>query len=556
MDYKVFYRKYRPKNFNELVGQDSIKDVLINSIKLKKLAHAYIFTGPRGTGKTSTAKIFAKTLNCLNNNSGISCDDCEMCKTYVDSADIIEIDAASNNGVDEIRTLRDSVKIAPYSSKYKVYIIDEVHMLSNSAWNALLKTLEEPPGHVLFILATTEINKIPETVMSRCQRFDFSKIPTNLMFEHLKNICINENMNITDDALQEIVKLSNGCLRDALSFLDKISKFEGTINISLIEDNFGILSSTKLNDLYIYIYNNDKSKVNSKLEEISNSGITPMNFINEFVEYLLNKIINNEYENYNEMNNIKELIYKLNSIILNFNSVVNPFTLIKVELITTNYFPGNKNVDISRDYEINNKDYIEKKVENVNKKSKVDVEFVNNTNINVDNNIFNTEKVMQEEIKEHTNNNLGIDYLKKIRINNSFVNPAKELKIEFMNLWKSLLDKMNIENEFNILGYVENGNIEVVSTTNVIFSFKSMSDSIIFNKNLLSIENKYNEEYNKTYKFIGLSQEEWNVEKQQFINNKNKKYEYIDEEKQEIKEDIKTKDIAEDIFGEDIIEIK
>ena len=549
MDYKVFYRKYRPKNFNELVGQDSIKDVLINSIKLKKLAHAYIFTGPRGTGKTSTAKIFAKTLNCLNNNSGISCDECEMCKSCVDSADIIEIDAASNNGVDEIRTLRDSVKITPYSSKYKVYIIDEVHMLSNSAWNALLKTLEEPPSHVIFILATTEINKIPETVMSRCQRFDFSKIPTNLMFEHLNNICINENMNITDDALHEIVKLSNGCLRDALSFLDKISKFDGIIDINLIEDNFGVLSSTKLNDLYSFIYNNDKSNVNNKLDEISNSGITPMNFINEFVEFLLNKIINNEYANFNEMNNIKELIYKLNSIILNFNSVVNPFILIKVELITTNYFPGNKNVDISRNCEINNMGNTENKVKNVNDKLNIEDDFINNTNINV-------EEVTQEEIKKENNNCLGIDNLKKIRINNSFVNPAKDLKLEFINLWKSLLDKMNIENEFNILGYVENGNVEVVSTSNVIFSFKSMSDSIIFNKNLLSIENKYNETYNKNYKFIGLSQDEWNVEKQLFINNKNKKYEYIDEDKQEIKEDIKTKDIAEDIFGEDIIEIK
>ena len=253
MDYKVFYRKYRPKNFLELVGQDNIKNILINSIKLNKIAHAYIFTGPRGTGKTSTAKIFAKTLNCLNNSSGVSCDECEMCKTYNESADIIEIDAASNNGVEEIRTLRDSVKIAPYNSKYKIYIIDEVHMLSNSAWNAFLKTLEEPPSHVIFILATTEINKIPETVMSRCQRFDFTKIPEVKMTEHLKNICAKEDIQITDEALHEIVKLSNGCLRDALSYLDKISKFDCEIDSKLIEDNFGIISDTKLKELYYYI---------------------------------------------------------------------------------------------------------------------------------------------------------------------------------------------------------------------------------------------------------------------------------------------------------------
>ena len=344
MDYKVFYRKYRPKNFNELVGQDSIKDILVNSIKLNKIAHAYIFTGPRGTGKTSTAKIFAKTLNCIDNSNGVSCDLCDMCKSYNESADIIEIDAASNNGVEEIRSLRDSVKIAPYNSKYKVYIIDEVHMLSNSAWNAFLKTLEEPPRHVIFILATTEINKIPDTVMSRCQRFDFTKIPQNLMLEHLSNICKKENINITNEALNEISKLSNGCLRDALSYLDKISKYNIEITVDLIEENFGILNTAKLENLFNSIDNGNVKEINNLLDEISVSGITPLNFINEFVEYLLNKIINGET---NKVNDIKELIYKLNNLIINFNSVVNPFTLIKVELISLNYFPGNNFVDIS-----------------------------------------------------------------------------------------------------------------------------------------------------------------------------------------------------------------
>ena len=339
MDYKVFYRKYRPSNFDELVGQDSIREILVNSIKTGRIAHAYIFTGPRGTGKTSTAKIFAKTLNCISPVDGVSCNNCEACVNYTESADIIEIDAASNNGVEEIRTLRDSVKIAPYSSKYKVYIIDEVHMLSNSAWNAFLKTLEEPPSHVIFILATTEINKIPETVMSRCQRFDFSKIPSNKMKNHLLNICKLENVNIEDDALDEIIKLSNGCLRDALSYLDKVSKFGDKITISLVQDNFGSISVSTLDNLYSSIKDNNRENISSIIDSVANLGLTPLNFIGEFVDYLLNKLLSNKIYSYDDILQLKDLIFKLNKITSNFNSIVNPFTLIKVELITLNYFP-------------------------------------------------------------------------------------------------------------------------------------------------------------------------------------------------------------------------
>ena len=169
MAYKVLYRKYRPQNFNDLYGQDSIKEILKDSIINNKLAHAYCFNGPRGTGKTSTAKLFAKAINCENAKDGIACGECNSCKNFNENPDIIEIDAASNNGVEEIRELRDNVKILPSNSKYKIYIIDEVHMLSQSAWNAFLKTLEEPPKHVIFILATTEIQKVPITVLSRCQ---------------------------------------------------------------------------------------------------------------------------------------------------------------------------------------------------------------------------------------------------------------------------------------------------------------------------------------------------------------------------------------------------
>lgn len=531
MDYKVFYRKYRPKNFNELIGQDNIKEILSNSIKLNRIAHAYIFTGPRGTGKTSTAKIFAKTLNCLNNNSGISCDECEMCKSYNDSPDIIEIDAASNNGVEEIRNLRDSVNISPYSSKYKIFIIDEVHMLSNSAWNAFLKTLEEPPSHVIFILATTEINKIPETVMSRCQRFDFSKISSDVMFNHLTNICQIENIDITESALREIVRLSNGCLRDALSDLDKISKYDVKITNEIIEENFGLLTMTKLSNLYDAIVNNDVNDINIIIDDIINNGITPLNFVNEYVNFLLNKIVNNEYKNYDELSFIKNLIYKINSLVSNFNSFVNPFTLIKVELLT-NYFPGNNFVNISREIE------------------------------NHEKNVISCNKVLERkyDVKENINENyinLNVDKIKNIRVNNSFVDASKENKKRFTDLWKKMCNNLTVENNYNILGYFVNLSIEVVSSTNVIFSFPNINDAILFNNNVNIIEEYFNNVNNNVYKFIALSNDEWQLEKNKFISEKNKKYEYIDESILTVDEkEIKNKNVAEDIFGNDIIEIR
>ena len=522
MDYKVFYRKYRPTSFNELIGQDSIKEILVNSIKTNKIAHAYIFTGPRGTGKTSTAKIFAKTLNCINNSSGVSCNDCEMCKSYNESVDIIEIDAASNNGVEEIRSLRDNVKVAPYNSKYKVYIIDEVHMLSNSAWNAFLKTLEEPPSHVIFILATTELNKIPETVKSRCQIFSFNKIKENVMEEYLNDICIKESINIDSDAIREIVKLSNGCLRDALSYLDKISKYNNKIDIKFLESSFGIINKNTLEDLYKNIINKDIKKISSNLDYISDTGITPLNFINSFVDYLLEKIISKNNMDYNEMTFIKMIVNSLNNIISSFNSVLNPFILIKIELITLNYFPGNNLED--NNIEISKQETKE------------------------------TDSIIEEQNKINNEAN-NFETLKSIRINNSFVDASKDLKEDFLDKWKKLVSKLKIKDDNNILGFIENSKVEVVSKTNVIYSCKTNNEAIIFNNNLDLIESLINDDGNSQYRVICLSNEEWNNEKKKFINNKEKKYEYIKEEKNIIQES-EALDIANDVFGDKIVEMR
>ena len=229
MSYQALYRVYRPQTFAALIGQDAISQTLLNALRFNRLAHAYLFCGPRGTGKTSTSKILAKAVNCLDPQDGEPCNHCENCRAINEDRflDVIEIDAASNRGIDEIRTIREQVRFTPSMGKRKVYIIDEVHMLTTEAFNALLKTLEEPPEHVLFILATTDPQKVPKTVLSRTQRFDFHRIPTPVLMQHLQEIAEEENIAIAEDALAIIAKSAAGGMRDAISLLDQTIAFAG-----------------------------------------------------------------------------------------------------------------------------------------------------------------------------------------------------------------------------------------------------------------------------------------------------------------------------------------
>ena len=273
MNYKVLYRKYRPQDFNSVVGQEFTTRLLKNTIKDGKISHAYIFTGPRGTGKTSSARIFAKAINCLNPIDGNPCNNCEMCKNFNDNPDIIEIDAASNNGVDEMRELINNIRLAPNNSKYKVYIIDEFHMLSTSAFNALLLTLEEPPANVVFILATTDIQNVPITILSRCQRFDFKLISYDVLIERLTYICTQEKINITPEAISEIAYLSSGGLRDALSLLDQISSMDGLITDDMVSNMFGSISSKKVKQIINIIDDNNGSLLIESIEKFKANGI-------------------------------------------------------------------------------------------------------------------------------------------------------------------------------------------------------------------------------------------------------------------------------------------
>lgn len=293
MEYQVLARKWRPKTFNDMIGQEHITKTIQNALIRNKLAHAYLFVGPRGIGKTTIARVLAKAFNCKNAPVKEPCDQCISCKSINDgnSIDIIEIDGASNNGVDNVRNLREEALYAPVNSKYKVYIIDEVHMLSTSAWNALLKILEEPPAHVKFIFATTEAHKIPPTAISRCQRFDLRKIPLNLIIRQLEKISSSEGVKMGKEAIRAIAQSADGGMRDALSLTDQMIAFHSSDDSEEISENevlaiFGIISSSQKENLVKAILTNDYSTLIFELNKLAQQGKNLEQLFYDIVDFI------------------------------------------------------------------------------------------------------------------------------------------------------------------------------------------------------------------------------------------------------------------------------
>ena len=315
MGYTALYRKFRPLNFEEIVGQEHITRTLKNQIIANRVGHAYLFNGGRGTGKTSAAKILARAINCLNPKDGEPCNECEICKGAINGSltDIVEMDAASNNSVEDIRSIREEVNFLPTKAKYRVYIIDEVHMLSTGAFNALLKTLEEPPEHVKFILATTEPQKLPATILSRCQRFDFKRISNNNIIKRLKIVCSKSNIEITDEALNTIAVLSEGAMRDALSILERcIQDGENKIDEDKIKDLVGIPKMTYINKIVESIVKYDINQALESTEIILKEGKDITNLLFEMIKYVKDILVykaSNKLELYNkeELEKIKEI---------------------------------------------------------------------------------------------------------------------------------------------------------------------------------------------------------------------------------------------------------
>ncbi len=300
MAYQALYRKYRPTAFSDVVGQEHITETLKNQLSSGKIFHAYLFTGTRGTGKTTCAKILSRAVNCLSPVNGDPCGECAACKSIAqgENTDIAEIDAASNNGVDDIRSLRDQVNFAPANSKYRIYIIDEVHMLTDNAFNALLKTLEEPPAHIIFILATTEVHKLPATILSRCQRFDFHRIDSDIIAQRLKFVAEKERLTITDGAATLIASAADGGMRDALSLLDLCVSSSEVIDEQTVSSVCGMAGQDYLCNLSEAIKNRDTSRALTLLDEIHNSSIDMLRLLNELTRHyrdlMIVKTVNSE----------------------------------------------------------------------------------------------------------------------------------------------------------------------------------------------------------------------------------------------------------------------
>lgn len=356
MSYLALYRKWRPKTFGDLVGQDHVVRTLKNALEKNKVSHAYLFSGVRGTGKTSTAKILSKALNCLNMVGGEPCNQCANCLKINEGSfmDIIEIDAASNRGIDEIRDLREKIKFMPVEGLVKVYIIDEVHMLTGEAFNALLKTLEEPPGHIVFILATTEPHKIPLTILSRCQKFDFHKIPNDLLIERLKLIVADSQGEIEDEAIVLIAKLSGGGLRDAISLLDQcLTSYDHRITTEDVSQIAGIVDDQMIIALFKSIANKNINQVMSIYEDIKEKGKSTGQLLHDLIEGFKNlmiiksvkdasKFIVASAETIEELKNIADMfiedevlayIYSLAELESRIKYSIHPDLLLEVELI-------------------------------------------------------------------------------------------------------------------------------------------------------------------------------------------------------------------------------
>ena len=569
MAYTALYRKYRPSNFASVVGQEVVVDILKNSILNNKISHAYLFTGPRGTGKTSIAKILAHAVNCLNFNGDI-CGECEVCKNLeINDSDIIEIDAASNNGVDEIRTLRDNVKLLPSFCKYKIYIIDEVHMLSTGAFNALLKTLEEPPSHVIFILATTEPNKIPLTILSRCQRFDFNKISNEKLVSRLLYIATQEGKIIDKSILEYIAEISDGGLRDAINLLDQvISLPQESVTLEEIDRLSGRISQNTLFELLNAISTGNYVSILNISDIIYGEGKNYKDIADGMLAIVRDLSINFEVDSYfnkdyssklatinipfDKLISITSLLNELIKELKNSNDPKMLFDIYMVNICNSLSSKGNLSV---KKEDINNSQTVELKNKEV-----INISNIKENKEKLDINKDSDEDTINEKTVNTSNDIINGD-LKSIRINNVLAEADKKILNNIVKLYDRIGDYVSnkVYNTLSIL--LLDGHVVVASTKYLLFAFESEEDVTLFDNNYKQIELFIKEVFEETYKVAAVTKKEWQRIKEDFIKNKKNQipYVFIDENDVKLDMGVSFNDLensALDLFGEDTISVR
>lgn len=588
--YHALYRKYRPKDFDSVVGQDSIIKTLKNSIIHKNFSHAYMFFGPRGTGKTSVSKIFARNINCLNPKNGIACEECDACKVSFskDCVDIIEIDAASNNGVDEIRDLKNKISLVPSELRYKVYIIDEVHMLSIGAFNALLKTLEEPPKHVIFILATTDPQKVPETIVSRCQCFSFKRISDNAIVDRLRYVCNCENIDIDDNVLEKISILSDGGLRDSLGMLDKLVSYsDRKITIEDFNDINGVVSDEDISKFLDYILTGNIVEILNFIKYVNDGGKNLIQIVTQLIVFSRNMVV----DYYISKKNIKYSV----DLLQNFLNLINEKmfdikksgnTKIYIEMfllkfvddyiLNTNSTMTKISNDVNNHINKTNNGIVKPKIKSDNNSNPIFDKTVgsnsdfnekkyDNSNVSLNNNDNNYTDDKNDD--DFASNDLvseckitNIDEIMKVRVNNTLAKADKNLlRLEMKNF--TLLNDYTFDQEIGYLVCaILDAKLRVVSDDCLVLSYDYDSNARQNLNNLEKITDVYNKITNSNKNIAIITDEYWEKVKNEYILNikNNVKYEVIEEPKP-LFEELKNNDIitssAVELFG-DIVEVE
>lgn len=585
--YQALYRKYRPKDFNSVVGQDSIIKTLKNSIINHNFSHAYMFFGPRGTGKTTISKIFARNINCLEPIDGIACQKCDHCKVSFskDCVDIIEIDAASNNGVDEIRDLKNKITLVPSELKYKVYIIDEVHMLSIGAFNALLKTLEEPPEHAIFILATTDPQKVPETIISRCQCFSFKRISDEVIKNRLKFVCDEEKINIEEPVLKNIAMLSDGGLRDALGSLDKLTSYTSEkITMEDFTEVNGIVTENDINSLLECIVKGNIQGFLIDINKFNDSGKNLIQIMVQMLNYCRNLIVDyyiNDKDSNFSIDFLQEFVNLINEKMFDIKKSGN--TKIYIEMFILKFINDNI-LNVSREISLVNESTKEnvivenasKIVENPKIVSNVNVDSTSNmTSVKAENSKSEETNTIAADISsvvENSSNDIeadseetfpkivNIDEIIDIRVNNTLARADKNLlKLEMSN-FETLRDYSFDQEIGYIVCSILDSKLRVVSSESMIISYEFDSNVKQNLANIIKLNEVYNKITNSNKSIAIISDEKWEKVRKEYITNLKSGIKYeVKDEPEVIFEELKKDDIimssAVELFG-DIVEVE